>query len=239
MALFCLACTLLGLVMGPNKKKQTNEDEDKGESNNQTRRENPDKNLLFNIPFLLMTLGNIPFAMAIYISYTYIPSMAIQSGLSSSDASLLISVVGISNSVGRFVSGWVAGVEWTSALGITIVTTAIASALCSSLPSGSVYSVLLVLTAVFGFIISSGPTVSTPLIVDLLGIHHLNSAFGILTFARGLAALIGPPAAGAIIDCFSADFSLPFYIASVLFGVSAFLHLVIWFVNRRGYRPRD
>ena len=110
----------------------------------------------------------------------------------------------------------------------------------------------------FGFIISSGPTVSTPLIVDLLGIHHLNSAFGnyyyiegktiieiettctgILTFARGLAALIGPPAAGAIIDCFSADFSLPFYIASVLFGVSAFLHLVIWFVNRRGFRPRD
>ena len=51
--------------------------------------------------------------------------MAIQSGLSSSDASLLISVVGISNSVGRFASGWVAGVEWTSALGITIVTTAI------------------------------------------------------------------------------------------------------------------
>ena len=77
MALFCLACALLGLVMGPNKKKQTNEDEDKSESNNQTRRENPDRNLLFNIPFLLMTLGNIPFAMAIYISYTYIPSVNI------------------------------------------------------------------------------------------------------------------------------------------------------------------
>lgn len=49
--------------------------------------------------------------------------MAVQSGLSSSDASLLISVVGISNSVGRLVSGWLADLKWTSALGITIITT--------------------------------------------------------------------------------------------------------------------
>ena len=51
--------------------------------------------------------------------------------------------------------------------------------LCSLLPSGQHYWSLVVLTAVFGFIISSGPTVSTPLIVDLLGIQHLNTAFGI------------------------------------------------------------
>ena len=49
--------------------------------------------------------------------------MAVQSGLSSSDASFLISVVGISNSVGRLVSGWLADHKWTSALGITIITT--------------------------------------------------------------------------------------------------------------------
>ena len=49
---------------------------------------------------------------------------------------------------------------------------------CSLLPSGHHYWSLLVLTAVFGFIISSGPTVSTPLLVDLLDIQHLNTAFG-------------------------------------------------------------
>ena len=50
--------------------------------------------------------------------------MAVQAGLSSSDASFLISVVGISNTVGRLVSGWLADLKWTSALGITIITTA-------------------------------------------------------------------------------------------------------------------
>ena len=50
--------------------------------------------------------------------------MAVLSGLSSSDASFLISVLGISNSVGRVVSGWLADLRWTSPLGITIITTA-------------------------------------------------------------------------------------------------------------------
>ena len=50
--------------------------------------------------------------------------MAVLSGLSSSDASFLISVVGISNSVGRVMSGWLADLRWTSPLGITIITTA-------------------------------------------------------------------------------------------------------------------
>ena len=50
--------------------------------------------------------------------------MAVQAGLSSSDASFLISVVGLSNTVGRLASGWLADLKWSSALGITVLTTA-------------------------------------------------------------------------------------------------------------------
>ena len=46
--------------------------------------------------------------------------MAGQAGLSAGDASFLISVVGISNTVGRIFSGWLADLKWTSALGITV-----------------------------------------------------------------------------------------------------------------------
>ena len=34
------------------------------------------------------------------------------------------------------------------------------------------------LSVLFGVFISSGPTVSTPLIVDLIGIQQLNTTFG-------------------------------------------------------------
>jgi len=237
MSLLCFACMLFGLVMVPNKKKQI-QAEDKNAEQAVQLKEKSGLKLLSDIPFLLMLIGNIPFAMAIYISYTYLPSMAVQSGLSSSDASFLISVVGISNTVGRLVSGWLADLKWTSPLGITILTTFIACIICACLPSGQHYWPLFGLTAVFGFIISAAPTVSTPLIVDLLGIQHLNMAFGFLTFARGIAALVGPSSAGFILDTFSSDFFLPFYIASGLYGLSGCFHLLIWCWRRSGQRRR-
>ena len=138
MAFLCLACALFGLVMVPTRKKTQ-----ESENNNNVEVEVAEKSslkILRNIPFLLMTLANIPNAMAIYISYTYLPSvcthiawllgyaiafqMAHQAGLSTADASFLISVVGVSNTVGRIFSGWLADLKSTSALGITIITAA-------------------------------------------------------------------------------------------------------------------
>ena len=49
--------------------------------------------------------------------------MAAENGVSPSDASFLIAVVGVSNTAGRLLSGWMAGLSWTSPLGISISTT--------------------------------------------------------------------------------------------------------------------
>jgi MFS family permease len=76
MSLLCLACSLFGLVMVPNKKKVPKNISDNSEIQNPGRKDNSGRSLLCNIPFLLMTVGNIPFAMAIYISYTYLPSVS-------------------------------------------------------------------------------------------------------------------------------------------------------------------
>jgi hypothetical protein len=34
------------------------------------------------------------------------------------------------------------------------------------------------------------------ILCDLLGLHKLSSAFGLLTLARGIAGIVGPPLAG-------------------------------------------
>ena len=75
---------------------------------------------------LLVMAGNVPAPMALYITYTYLPSvfvkyehfwtywrllgnfqMAQSLGFSMADASLLISVVGVTNTIGRICSGWI------------------------------------------------------------------------------------------------------------------------------------
>ena len=59
--------------MVPNKKKISEENSNNNEPQTPIRKGNSCHCLLDNIPFLLMTLANITFAMAMYISYTYLP----------------------------------------------------------------------------------------------------------------------------------------------------------------------
>ena len=54
-----------------------------------------------------------------------------------------------------------------------------------------------------------------------------------------MAALVGPSAAGFILDSFSSNFFLPYYIGSALFGVSAILHILIWCFSRRDFVHRN
>ena len=72
MAALCLACSLCGLVMVPRKKRR--QGETRGEE--EQRPATSHCGLFTNTSFLLIMLGNIPFVMAIYTSYTYLPAVS-------------------------------------------------------------------------------------------------------------------------------------------------------------------
>ena len=79
MSLFCLACSLLALIMAPNLRRRVT-------NNTQTPDQNKNKKLidlsiLRNVSFLLYIASNIPTLMAVYSMYSYIPAMAENRGL--------------------------------------------------------------------------------------------------------------------------------------------------------------
>ena len=57
----------------------------------------------------------------------------------------------------------------------------------------------------FGLFLPAGPAVTSSLLVDILGLEHLTSAFGLLTCIRGLSAFLGPPLGGFVIDATSPE----------------------------------
>ena len=57
----------------------------------------------------------------------------------------------------------------------------------------------------FGLFLSAWPAVTSSLLVDILGLEHLTSAFGVLTCIRGLSAFLGPPLGGFVIDATSPE----------------------------------
>jgi hypothetical protein len=58
------------------------------------------------------------------------------------------------------------------------------------------------------------------ILVDLLGLDKLTNAFGLLILFRGGAAIIGSPLAGAVYDA-TQSYDIPFYMAAAFFGLSA------------------
>ena len=60
----------------------------------------------------------------------------------------------------------------------------------------------------FGLSLSAWVAVSSPMLVNLLGLELLTTAFGILTCIRGAAAFLGPPVGGFAVDATSKDVTI-------------------------------
>ena len=69
------------------------------------------------------------------------------------------------------------------------------------------------------------------MIVMLLGLPCLTQAFGIMTALRGIAALVGPPSAGLLVDDFGEP-GLALYLCGALMVSSLCISTVASVVNR-------
>lgn len=57
------------------------------------------------------------------------------------------------------------------------------------------------------------------ILVDLLGLDRLTNAFGLLILFRGAAAIVGSPLAGAVYDS-TKTYDIPFFMAGAFFAVA-------------------
>jgi len=257
MALLCLACSLCGLVMKPVKK---NQDEDIKRETVETivnyeRKERSlwskivnkivNKQLVNSVPFRLIWIGNLFEVMGVYCPYVYLPMLATSFGISASNASFLISVVGITNTIGRILSGWLTDFPNVNAIIVT-VGALIISGICSICfcllgylsTSSNIYIIFIVICGLFGFFLSAIPVVTSAMLVDVMGIEMLTTSFGALNLVRGISVFLGPPISGFVLDK-TENYNAPFYISGGLLLVSAVFHLAAWIVKNKSLKRRD
>lgn len=72
----------------------------------------------------------------------------------------------------------------------------------------------------FGIAVAGYISLTSIILVDLLGLDKLTNAFGLLILFRGAATIVGSPMAGALYDA-TQTYSIPFFVAGGLFGLSA------------------
>ncbi|XP_041979789.1 monocarboxylate transporter 3 isoform X2 [Aricia agestis] len=178
-----------------------------------------DVSLLRDPAFMLMGVSNV-FGMAgLYVPFVYIVDAAHTAGVEQSQASFLLSIIGITNTVGRIMCGWVADFPWMDSLLLNNVCLIIATVAVGLIPFCSSYGAFVAVAMAFGLAISGYISLTSIILVDLLGLDKLTNAFGLLILFRGAAAIVGSPLAGAVYDA-TKSYDASFYMASAFFLVA-------------------
>ena len=85
--------------------------------------------------------------------------------------------------------------------------------------------------ALYGFF-TTYFVLKTIVLVELLGLDSLTSAFSLLSLFEGIAGIIGTPIAGAIYDS-AGSYDIPFYVAGAFFILAGFLSLAAQLLHRK------
>ncbi|XP_023245300.1 uncharacterized protein LOC106637588 isoform X2 [Copidosoma floridanum] len=184
-----------------------------------------DTSLLKDPVFLLICISNV-FGMAgLYIPFFYLVDAAVQKGVERSSASWLVSVIGITNTIGRVLCGYIADFESVDSLLLNNVCLIVATISVAATPLCSTTLHYMVMSTFFGFAISGYISLTSIILVDLLGLDKLTNAFGLLIMFRGVAAIGGPPVAGNLYDL-TKDYGITFYVAGCFFLISTITSFV-------------
>jgi len=179
-----------------------------------------DYSLLKNPVFLLIGISNV-FGMAgLYVPFVYLVECAEKEGNIESDlASFLLSIIGITNTVGRVFCGWVADFPWVNSLLLNNLSLVVTTGAVFYFPLCANYNQYIITSVIFGLAISAYISLTSIILVDLLGLDKLTNAFGLLILFRGAAAIVGSPIAGMVYDATN-SYRYPFFMASGFFLLS-------------------
>ncbi|XP_053678361.1 monocarboxylate transporter 12-B [Anopheles nili] len=187
--------------------------------------------------FIIFTVSNFLTSVGFNVPYVYLAAQAQVLGIGSQDASYLLGVIGIANTVGRIVLGYLSDKPWVNrlyvynfSLALCGISTAL-SVLCLDFYWLAVYS------AVYGFTIGAYVGLTSVILVDLLGLEKLTNAFGLLLLFQGIASFVGPPIAGWLYD-YTLSYGPGFIMAGSTIAVSGAMLFVIPSLQRYLARRR-
>lgn len=176
--------------------------------------------------FLLFAISNFILYTWYDVVYVYFPDWAIEHKVSETDASMLISLIGIVNMFGEIALGWAGD---RAELNPNIVY-AICMGLCGVsvilIPLFVSYQWMCALSSAFGLFIAANYSLTSIILVNLVELDRFTNAYGLLLLVQGIANLVGPPIAGWGYDL-TGTYDLSFYLAGGFIIVSGCLLMIL------------
>ncbi|XP_015740462.1 monocarboxylate transporter 5 isoform X2 [Coturnix japonica] len=176
--------------------------------------------------FCIFTWSFLFSHLAYFVPIFHLVARARTLGISSMDASYLISVAGITETGSQLLSGWIADQNWTKKYhyhAAYLVLCGVTNLLC---PLATTFPLLMTYAVAFAIFCGGFLALVLPVLVDLVGVQKLHSYLGFASFFAGIAAVGGPPLAGWLYD-YTQTYACSFLFA----GACALLSPVSFFME--------
>ncbi|CAH1781646.1 unnamed protein product [Owenia fusiformis] len=185
--------------------------------------------------FVLFCFAFMLFCFGYHAPFAYTPDRAIELGESSFRASLLVSIIGMSNLVSRLGIGWFTDYNEKVRFyvgGITLLLSGVASLLN---PFATSYIPMVIYAVWFGTLSGSFASLFPVILVDLFGMDLVEKSVGLTLATSSIAFLTSSPLCGWIIDA-TGSIDAPFYVAGATQTLGAVLYFMLPFCRNTQQR---
>ncbi|XP_065222500.1 uncharacterized protein LOC135847046 [Planococcus citri] len=183
-----------------------------------------------NISFLLFAISNFLLYTWYDVPYIFLADYAVEQGYSKTNATYIISVIGILNMLGEIGYGWAGDRSWLSSRCIYAVSMALCGLFVALIPLVTSYENLCVISGGFGLLVAANYSLTSIILVETISLEKFTNAYGLLLLVQGIGNLVGPPIAGWLYEV-TGSFMVPFFLAGFFIIISGFLLEVGSFID--------
>ncbi|XP_062247517.1 monocarboxylate transporter 5 [Platichthys flesus] len=176
---------------------------------------------LLKDPFFCIYTWSVVFSqLAYFIPYFHLSARARTLGIDAMDASFIISVAGITETIAQLASGWVTDKNLFHKYHYHKAYLILCGIVNLLSPLANTYILLMVYAIFFAVFCGGYMALLLPVLVDLVGAEKLNNSMGFSMFFVGLGCLTGPPLSGFLYD-YTQTYDCSFYLAGLCYLISS------------------
>ena len=145
-----------------------------------------------NPAYLVFALSNFILYAWYDVMYVYLYNYAeMDLKFKSTDATILLSVIGILNTLGEVVIGWLGDRSWMNLNILYAFCMIICGGSTALVPFLVDYYALSSMAGLYGLCISANYALTSPILVNLVSLEQFSNAYGLLLLVQGISNLIG------------------------------------------------
>jgi len=154
-------------------------------------------------PYLIFALSNFILYAWYDVMYVYLYNYAeTDLKINPRDATKFLSVIGIFNTLGELIIGWLGDRPNVNLNLLYSVCMIVCGGATAMVPFLSNYYALCVMAGLYGLCISANYALTSPILINLVSLEQFSNAYGFLLLVQGVSNLLGPPFAGFLYDVY-------------------------------------